>query len=163
MPKEAMLYDRKDNLVVECFLCNHHCKIANGQLGICQVRQNLDGTLFTHSYGKVASVNLDPIEKKPFFHMLPGSNSFSIAAIGCNFHCGFCQNWEISQAGEAKRLGIESHDLTPEAVVGRAQECGAAASPAPIPSRLYFLNTLMISPRLRREKAYMSILSPMVI
>ena len=127
MPKEAMFYDRKDNLIVECFLCNHRCKIANGNFGICQVRQNIDGKLFTHSYGKVVSVNLDPIEKKPLFHMLPGSNSFSIAAAGCNFRCGFCQNWEISQVSEANRLGIESHDLTPEAVVSRAQECGAGS------------------------------------
>jgi pyruvate formate lyase activating enzyme len=127
MSKEAMFYDKKDNLLVECFLCNHRCKIADRQFGICQVRQNIDGKLFTHSYGKVVSVNLDPIEKKPFFHMLPGSNSFSIAAAGCNFRCGFCQNWEISQVREANKLGIESHDLAPEAVVSRAQECGAGS------------------------------------
>ncbi|MFA5116342.1 MAG: AmmeMemoRadiSam system radical SAM enzyme [Candidatus Omnitrophota bacterium] len=127
MSKEAMFYDKKDGLAVECFLCNHRCKIANGKSGICQVRQNVDGKLLALSYGKVVSTNLDPIEKKPFFHMLPGSNSFSIASVGCNFHCGFCQNWEISQAGEAARLKIESRDFAPEAVVSRAQECGAGS------------------------------------
>jgi pyruvate formate lyase activating enzyme len=127
MPKEAMFYDKKENSMVECFLCNHRCKIANGQLGICQVRQNIDGKLYTHSYGRIVSVNLDPIEKKPFFHMLPGSNSFSFAAAGCNFRCGFCQNWEISQASEAKRLEVESHEMEPEALVSRAQECGAGS------------------------------------
>jgi len=127
MPKEAMFYDKADGSAVECFLCNHHCKIANGKFGICQVRQNIGGKLYTLSYGKIVSTNLDPIEKKPFFHMLPGSNSFSIAAVGCNFRCGFCQNWEISQAEEAKRLGIESHDVTAEDVVNRAQECGAGS------------------------------------
>lgn len=127
MPKEAMFYDKLAGSAVECFLCNHRCKIANGKLGICQVRQNIEGKLYSLSYGKVVSTNLDPIEKKPFFHMLPGSNSFSIAAIGCNFRCGFCQNWEISQAEEAKRLGIESHDIAAEDVVNRAQECGAGS------------------------------------
>ncbi len=127
MSREAMFYDKKDAFGVECFLCNHRCKIANGKCGICQVRENQSGKLFTQSYGRVVATNLDPIEKKPFFHMLPGSNSFSIAALGCNFHCGFCQNWEISQAGEARRLGVESHEMAPEQVVSRAQECGAGS------------------------------------
>ena len=95
--KEALLYEKLDERIVHCYLCAHHCKIADKKFGFCGVRQNIDGILYTHAYGKVIAAAVDPIEKKPLYHFLPGSFSFSIATIGCNFHCGFCQNWQISQ------------------------------------------------------------------
>jgi pyruvate formate lyase activating enzyme len=96
--KEAFLYEKCDKKLVHCYLCAHRCKIADGGFGFCGVRQNREGILYTHAYGKVIAVHTDPIEKKPLYQFLPGSFSFSVASIGCNFRCGFCQNWEISQA-----------------------------------------------------------------
>lgn len=94
-----MLYERIDATKVHCFLCNHHCRIADSHYGFCGVRQNKGGALVTKSYGNVIASHVDPIEKKPLYHFLPGSTSYSIATPGCNFRCGFCQNWQISQAG----------------------------------------------------------------
>lgn len=100
MKKEAMLYEKTGDNNVHCFLCAHHCKISDSQFGICGVRQNVDGVLYTLVFGEVIASHVDPIEKKPLYHFLPGSTSFSIATIGCNFKCGFCQNWQISQASK---------------------------------------------------------------
>lgn len=95
--KEASLYIRLDAQAVRCQLCAHNCKIQEGKFGFCGVRQNIKGALYTHNYGKLVAVNVDPIEKKPLNHFFPGSSAFSIASAGCNFRCGFCQNWQISQ------------------------------------------------------------------
>lgn len=98
MPRrEAMLYHRQDGKKVACILCTPRCLLNEGQFGICGVRQNIEGVLYTHVYEEAIAAHIDPIEKKPFFHFLPGSKSLSIATIGCNFRCPFCQNWEISQ------------------------------------------------------------------
>lgn len=104
--KEAFLYEKLENKFVRCYLCSHHCRIAHEKFGFCGVRQNIDGVLYTHAYGKVVVANIDPVEKKPLYHFLPGSFSFSVATIGCNFRCGFCQNWEISQR-TAKEISPE--------------------------------------------------------
>jgi pyruvate formate lyase activating enzyme len=96
--KEALLYEKLENKAVHCYLCAHHCRIQDKKFGFCGVRQNIDGSLYTHAYGKVIAAHVDPIEKKPLYHFFPGSFSFSIATIGCNFRCGFCQNWQISQS-----------------------------------------------------------------
>jgi len=125
MLKEALLFERLENETVHCFLCNHHCHINEGKFGICGVRQNRAGTLYTHSYGRVIAQHVDPIEKKPLYHFLPGSSSFSIAAAGCNFQCGFCQNWQISQVKEAKALGLGSEEVKPEAIVSQAKRSGS--------------------------------------
>jgi pyruvate formate lyase activating enzyme len=105
--KEALLYERLEDGRLHCYLCSHHCKIAENKFGICGVRQNLEGVLYSHVYAKPIALHIDPIEKKPLYHFLPGSRSFSIATFGCNFRCGFCQNWDISQtrASEAQALG----------------------------------------------------------
>lgn len=103
MIKEAMLYEKsegKEGNEVRCFLCNHRCKISDSKFGVCRVRQNRDGILYTHVYGEAIAANVDPIEKKPLYHFLPGSSSFSVATKGCNFRCGFCQNWQISQTSK---------------------------------------------------------------
>ena len=95
--KEAGLYIRLENRQVHCQLCAHSCKILEGKFGFCKVRQNISGILYTHNYAKLVATNIDPVEKKPLYHFLPGTSTFSIASAGCNFTCGFCQNWEISQ------------------------------------------------------------------
>ena len=114
--KEALLYEKLKNNQVKCLLCNHHCLINPGKRGICGVRENQDGSLFSLVYGKVISVGLDPIEKKPFFHFLPGSFTYSLATQGCNFRCDNCQNWQISQSSQAG-AEIAGKDLPPEKIV----------------------------------------------
>ena len=104
---------------VQCKLCNHHCVIENGKLGRCCVRQNINGILYSLNYDKVCSANPDPIEKKPLFHFQPGSQSFSIATMGCNFQCEFCQNWQISQAA-VENGQIDGQAINPELIVGAA-------------------------------------------
>lgn len=103
--KEAQFYEKLDQDLVRCFLCAHFCRIKDGKFGFCGVRQNIGGILFTQSYGRVVAAGVDPVEKKPLYHFLPGSSSFSIAAVGCNFRCGFCQNWQISQASDKSGQG----------------------------------------------------------
>lgn len=97
MKIEALLYEKLDNNKVHCFLCAHNCHISPEHYGICGMRQNIAGVLYTYAYKEVIAEAIDPIEKKPLFHFLPGSTSYSIATPGCNFKCSFCQNWQISQ------------------------------------------------------------------
>lgn len=120
-----MLYKKTEADKVSCFLCSHHCLISNGKFGICQVRENRGGVLYTHAYGELIARNIDPIEKKPLYHFFPGSRSFSIAAAGCNFRCGFCQNWQISQVKEARASGLRSEEVKPEEVVEQAGQTGS--------------------------------------
>jgi pyruvate formate lyase activating enzyme len=124
MLKEAMLYKSLAEKKVHCFLCSHHCKIAESEFGFCGVRQNQEGKLYTHVYGKLIAAHIDPIEKKPLYHFLPGSRAFSVATVGCNFHCGFCQNWQISQIESGKELVMGSLEATPEEIVEKAEESG---------------------------------------
>lgn len=95
--REAMLYEKSADDRVRCGLCAHRCRIDPGKRGLCGVRQNREGALYALNYGLVIAENIDPIEKKPLFHVYPASTSFSVAAAGCNFSCAFCQNAEISQ------------------------------------------------------------------
>ena len=105
---------------IECLLCRHYCKLKDGQVGICGVNKNENGKLVNLVYGKVSAINIDPIEKKPLYHFLPGTTSLSIGTVGCNFQCPFCQNWQISQS---KSLD-GSYDVTPEQLVSLAVEKG---------------------------------------
>jgi len=107
---------------IQCELCPHRCRVAKGKRGICRVRENRDGKYYSLVYGNPCAVHLDPIEKKPLFHVLPGTTSFSLATAGCNFHCKFCQNWEISQAAPED---ITSFEVPLELMVKRAKEVGA--------------------------------------
>lgn len=115
--KEAMLYEKLYNNAVHCFLCSHNCQISEGKFGICGVRKNSKGTLYTLSYGKLVACNIDPIEKKPIFHLLPGSGSLSIATVGCNFRCSFCQNWQISQMRKGVKDELPGDELSHEEIV----------------------------------------------
>ena len=117
--KEAMFYEREEGGEVRCGLCRFHCLIKDGGRGNCAVRENRGGILYSLVYGKLCAENVDPIEKKPLFHVLPGSRSYSIATVGCNFHCRHCQNYTISQVD--RDAPIQGHERTPEEVVKRAQ------------------------------------------
>ncbi len=118
--KEALLYNKSADNFVDCFLCAHHCKIAEGKFGFCGVRQNIKGTLYSYVYARPIAMHVDPIEKKPLYHFLPGTKSFSIATIGCNFHCGFCQNWQISQLRADDDAQYPGKDAAPQELVEAA-------------------------------------------
>ena len=121
--KKAVLWDAGEGKKVRCKLCNWRCVIAEGELGRCCVRKNIDGVLYLLNYDKICSANPDPIEKKPLFHFQPGTSSFSIATMGCNFRCIFCQNWQISQlAFEEGR--VEGQAISPEQIVEAAVRSG---------------------------------------
>ncbi len=120
--KEALFYEKLANKIVQCHICPRNCIISSGKRGFCGVRENREGTLYTLSYGKLVAIHVDPIEKKPFFHFLPGTSAFSIATAGCNLRCKFCQNWGISQA---KTEEIEYVYFAPQDLVNKAKASGA--------------------------------------
>ena len=122
--REASFYEKGEDKKVTCFLCRHHCLIDDGKRGICCVRENRSGTLYTLVYGNPCSWHVDPVEKKPLFHFFPGSRAFSIATVGCNFRCLHCQNHEISQLPRDHDR-IAGHEMAPERVVREAvdNEC----------------------------------------
>lgn len=115
--REALFYKRVKENILQCELCPRYCIIKENEVGNCGVRKNIQGKLYSLVYGKPVSVNADPIEKKPLYHFLPGSKSFSIGTVGCNFHCLNCQNWDISQA---KFENVNNIDLEPKKVVEQA-------------------------------------------
>ena len=119
-----MLFREEGDQKTSCLLCHHRCLIAPSKFGICGVRQNRGGKLRTLVYGEVIAAHVDPIEKKPLFHFLPGSTSFSVATIGCNFRCSFCQNWQISQQTKRKEEILPCDFLSPESVVKAALDHG---------------------------------------
>ena len=126
MAREATLYERLSDNKVRCNMCAHHCVIADGKRGICQVRENRDGTLHTLVYGQAISQLVDPVEKKPLLHFYPGTTAYSIATPGCNFRCRWCQNWQISQMPRERHptsLKLK-RDVSPEQVVAAAQRTG---------------------------------------
>ncbi len=124
--REALLYEKLEGGRVRCALCNHRCVIKDGGFGICKVRLNRGGVLYTLVYDKVIARHVDPIEKKPLFHFLPGSLSYSIATVGCNFQCDFCQNYEISQFPRHYEYVI-GETVSPDFVVEEALASGSAS------------------------------------
>jgi pyruvate formate lyase activating enzyme len=121
--KKALLYEKLANNGVRCHLCAHHCVITDGKKGVCQVRENRQGVLYTLVYGRTITQHVDPIEKKPLFHFYPGSTAYSVATPGCNFRCQWCQNWEISQMPREQHL-ITGHKASPDEIVAAAQWAG---------------------------------------
>ncbi|MCW5203622.1 AmmeMemoRadiSam system radical SAM enzyme [Desulfobulbus sp. US4] len=126
--KEARLYIREDlhqeDQAVVCALCHHRCRIRSGRRGRCGVRENQKGVLYSLVYGRLVAENVDPVEKKPFFHFLPASRSFSISTVGCNFSCQHCQNYQISQYPHRNAGEIVGSLRSPEQVVATAEQSG---------------------------------------
>ncbi len=123
---EARWYEALAGGLVHCQLCPNSCRIPEGRIGLCRVRQNIGGRLYSLSYGQIAAQHVDPVEKKPFFHVLPGTRAFSLATPGCNLRCLFCQNWEISQAFPWE---VSTRPTAPEEVVeaALASDCASIA------------------------------------
>lgn len=130
---EASLYAKNPDKSADCFLCRHKCHIKDGKAGICMVRENKGGTLYSIFYGKPCALAVDPIEKKPLFHFYPASRSYSVATLGCNFQCEFCQNWDISQFGRSGQWNVKPEtwnvehgtwNALPEEIVKNARDAG---------------------------------------
>jgi pyruvate formate lyase activating enzyme len=121
-PHAALYWERLANDRVRCLLCPRRCTVSPGGRGHCGVRENRGGAYFTLAYGNPCAVHVDPIEKKPLFHYLPGSTAFSVATAGCNLDCGFCQNWEISQS---RPEDLVNEEMTPEQFVDAALASGS--------------------------------------
>jgi pyruvate formate lyase activating enzyme len=123
---EAFFY-KQDKEGVICSLCAHECRVRDGRRGKCGVRSNIGGKLYSHVYGELVAEHVDPIEKKPLFHVLPGTTSYSIATMGCNFHCHHCQNSSISQVVGLPVAGLQGRKVEASAVVTSALRQGCAS------------------------------------
>ncbi|HOT93985.1 MAG TPA: AmmeMemoRadiSam system radical SAM enzyme [Methanoregulaceae archaeon] len=121
---EAALYTQNPDGTVTCRLCNHGCRIADGRSGRCGVRQNRDGRLYAASFGRISAEHIDPIEKKPLNHFLPGTLSYSLGSVGCNFSCTHCQNWQLSRSA-ASLFSLPY--LSPEEAIHRALDADASS------------------------------------
>ena len=123
-PVEARYYEKQPNRKIKCVLCPRECVIDDLERGYCGVRENRGGTYYTLVYGNPCAVHVDPLEKKPLFHFLPGTNAFSLATAGCNVLCKFCQNWEISQARPEE---VKAYQMPPRDIADLAKENGCSA------------------------------------
>ena len=152
---ECRYYQRLDDGRVECQLCPHHCRIADGKTGICRSRRNRGGVLVSEVYGKPCALAIDPVEKKPLYHFHPGTTCLSLACTGCNFRCLNCQNHDISQVG---LTGADSYHLMPEDVVAlcRKHHCPGIAYTYTEP--LTYLEYIADTARLAREAGLWNIL-----
>ena len=120
--RPAKMWKKLDGKSVECRLCPNGCQLDDGERGVCRVRKNMGGSLYTIIYSRIAAVHVDPIEKKPMFHFLPGSTAYSIATAGCNLSCKFCQNWELSQSNPED---LDAVRITPDELPGKARSSGS--------------------------------------
>lgn len=153
----TILADRLPDGAVRCQVCAHRCLVRPGRQGICHVRENRDGTLFSLAYGRVVAANLDPIEKKPLFHVDPGSRSWSIATPGCPFHCVFCQNWQIAQ-GPRLGLDLPLEVMSPQDVLDDALACDADSIAYTYVEPIVFLEYILDVARLAREAGLRNLL-----
>jgi pyruvate formate lyase activating enzyme len=118
--KEALYYERNEGKTVTCRLCPHRCRIAVGRRGLCGVRENRAGVLFSMNYGRVSSIALDPVEKKPLYHFHPGEFILSVGSVGCNLSCLFCQNWSIS-----KEVETPTQAMSADKIIAQAKRLGS--------------------------------------
>lgn len=154
--KEALFYKKLTDNRVQCQACNHYCQIVPGNRGICGVRENQDGKLYSLVYGKVVAKSVDPIEKKPLFHFLPGTKSLSIATVGCNFRCLYCQNADIAQMPKENILftaeKVPGTDLLPEDIVETAVRAGLPSISYTYTEPTIFIEFALETMKLARKK-----------
>jgi pyruvate formate lyase activating enzyme len=143
-----------NNQRIQCQLCPRNCIVANGQRGFCRVRENRQGKYYSLVYGNPCAVHVDPIEKKPFFHLLPGSTSFSIATAGCNLRCKFCQNWEISQTTPDETYNLE---LPPEKVVALARKAGCRSIAYTYAEPTIFFEYMVETAKVAKKKGILNV------
>lgn len=153
--RECDYYQRQDDGKVECHLCPHHCRIANGMSGKCRSRRNIDGTLVSEVYGHPCALAVDPVEKKPLYHFHPGSQCLSIACTGCNFRCLNCQNHDISQAAPDE---VGYYKLLPEQVVALCLEKQCPGIAYTYTEPLTYIEYVADTAKLAHEKGLWNIL-----
>jgi len=146
--REGFIYTKMDNKLVMCGICPNRCLLSPGDRSVCRSRVNIDGTLYSLTYGNPCSVNVDPIEKKPLYHFKPRSKSFSVAAAGCNFRCLNCQNWEISQA---KPHEVRHYELFPADVIQKAQRSECLSIAYTYSEPITFFEYMLDTARLARD------------
>mgnify|MGYP001178185459 FL=1 len=151
----AKYFETLDEKNVKCTLCPHYCKLGDGQTGLCKARKNLGGKLYALTYGKPVAINVDPIEKKPLFHFLYGSKTFSIGCAGCNLHCNFCQNWTISQASPDE---VPFEAMTPSQVVEKAIESGSLSVAFTYNEPIIFYEFMLETAKLAKEKGLKTVM-----
>jgi pyruvate formate lyase activating enzyme len=153
-PREAMYYEKLSDNKIQCQLCPRRCVVPEGGRGLCRVRENRGGTYYTLIYGAPCAVQIDPIEKKPFFHVLPSSGTFSIATAGCNLKCKFCQNWEISQVKPEETI---NYDMSPEDVVAMAERYGCQSIAFTYSEPTIFYEYMLEIAKLAKERDIMPV------
>ena len=152
---ECKYYQRMDGRRVECQLCPHHCRIADGQRGRCRSRRNQGGTLVSEAYGQPCALAIDPVEKKPLYHFHPGTTCLSMACTGCNFRCLNCQNHDISQAAPDE---TEHYRLTPEQLVALCLEKDCPGIAYTYTEPLTYIEYVADTARLAHEQGLWNIL-----
>jgi pyruvate formate lyase activating enzyme len=153
-PHPAAFFRQLPNRMIQCQLCPRNCEVMDGDRGECGVRENRKGEYFTLAYGNPCAVHVDPIEKKPLFHVLPGSPSFSIATAGCNLHCKFCQNWEISQARPEKTYNV---DLPPAGLIAEARKAGCRSLAYTYVEPIIFYEYMTDAARLAKDAGILNV------
>ena len=154
---EALAYKKLDKKRVKCDLCHHFCVIRSGKRGICGVRENRDGRLVSLVYPKVIATSIDPIEKKPLFHLKPGSFSYSIATAGCNLKCTFCQNADISQIPPDVNRPVPGKDLLPEQIVRNAVKTGCESISYTYTEPTVFLELALETAKLAKQQGLFNV------
>ncbi len=153
--KEALYYEKLENRTVQCHICPRHCIILEGKRGFCGVRENREGVLYALSYGKLVSVHVDPIEKKPLFHFYPSTTAFSIATAGCNLRCKFCQNWEISQR---KPEEVQYSYIEPSDLIKKVKEVGSPTIAYTYTEPTIFYEYMLETARLAKQEGIRNIM-----
>lgn len=159
LTRPGELYRRVEDDVIECYACGHRCRMHDGQRGICQVRFNKDGVLYV-PWGYVAALHVDPTEKKPFFHVLPGSYTLTFGMLGCDFRCSYCQNWLTSQALRDPAAGINPYRITPEEMVRVGlrynAQCVASSYNEPLITSEWAVDVFKVARRYGMKTLYVS-------
>ncbi len=154
--KKALLFEKLGERKVRCDVCSNRCIISPGTRGICGVRENQEGELYSLNYGKTIAVHVDPIEKKPLYHFMPSTRTYSFAAAGCNFHCLWCQNWEISQNPKPDKP-VEGVEISPEEHVDRALQSKCPSISYTYSEPTIFLEYALDTMKLAKEKGLKNI------
>jgi len=154
--KKALLFEKLEDKKIRCAVCSTRCMISPGIRGICGVRENREGELYSLNYGKTIAVHVDPIEKKPLYHFLPSTRTYSFAAAGCNFHCLWCQNWEISQSPKPDKP-VEGVEISPDEHVDRAIQSRCPSISYTYSEPTIFLEYALDTMKLANEKGLKNI------
>ncbi len=155
---ETLIYEKLENKKVRCGICNHFCTIDQGRRGLCSVRENQEGRLINLVHGRIVARGIDPVEKKPIFHLKPGSLSYSIATVGCNFRCSFCQNADIAQMPTEQNGKIQGVKIEPETIVEQALKGSCASIAYTYTEPAVFVETVLETAKIAKRNELFNIL-----